>query len=144
MSQKVKDDKNRWRNKSVAFRMSPEEAEELDKRYRLLGYRNKQDYLINAVLKNKVIAVGDMQMIFQFRRTLNEILTELKRLESAGDMDEELMTPIRTILEIMEAVKEQQTNPKKEEKIPELQYEKMMHLTKLRKMMKKEAEVRGK
>ncbi|SFL47894.1 hypothetical protein SAMN05216390_13314 [Lachnospiraceae bacterium KH1T2] len=32
MSQKVKDDKNRWRNKSVAFRMSPEEAEELDKR----------------------------------------------------------------------------------------------------------------
>ena len=50
MSAKIKDDKNRWRNKTIAFRLSPEENEELEKRYRLLGYRTKQDYLIDAVL----------------------------------------------------------------------------------------------
>lgn len=30
MSQKNKDEKKRWRNKTVAFRMSPEEAQLLD------------------------------------------------------------------------------------------------------------------
>ena len=140
MSQKVKDDKNRWRNKVVAFRVSPEEGEELDKRWRLLGYRTKQDYLIEAVLKNKVTAVGNMQMIYQFRQRLKEILTELKRIEKAGDMDEELMTPVRTMLEIMEATSDQTACEKEKSKISELQYEKMMHLTRLREMMKKESE----
>ena len=140
MSQKVKDDKNRWRNKVVAFRVSPEEGEELDKRWRLLGYRTKQDYLIESVLKNKVTAVGNMQMIYQFRQRLKEILTELKRIEKAGDMDEELMTPVRTMLEIMEATSDQTASEKEKSKIPELQYEKMMHLTRLREMMKKESE----
>ena len=140
MSQKVKDDKNRWRNKVVAFRVSPEEGEELDKRWRLLGYRTKQDYLIESVLKNKVTAVGNMQMIYQFRQRLKEILTELKRIEKAGDMDEELMTPVRTMLEIMEATSDQTASEKEKRKIPELQYEKMMHLTRLREMMKKESE----
>lgn len=35
MSEKKKDDKNRWRNKSVGFRCSPEEGIEIDKRWRL-------------------------------------------------------------------------------------------------------------
>ena len=43
MSEKKKDDKNRWRNKTIAFRGSPEEAVELDKRWKLCGYATKQD-----------------------------------------------------------------------------------------------------
>ena len=31
MSEKNRDDKNRWRNVTIAFRMSPEENEELNK-----------------------------------------------------------------------------------------------------------------
>lgn len=42
MSEKKKDDKNRWRNKTIAFRVSPEEAAELDKRWKLCGYATKQ------------------------------------------------------------------------------------------------------
>ena len=37
MSQKKKDDKNRWRNLTVAFRVSPEENEELNMRVKLSG-----------------------------------------------------------------------------------------------------------
>ena len=37
MSVKVKDDKNRWRNKTVAFRLSPEEAADLDNRVKLFS-----------------------------------------------------------------------------------------------------------
>ena len=36
MSEKNRDNKNRWRNVTIAFRMSPEENEELDLRVKLL------------------------------------------------------------------------------------------------------------
>lgn len=50
MSDKRYDSKNRWRNKSIAFRGSPKEAAELDKRWRLCGYSSKQDYLLRYFL----------------------------------------------------------------------------------------------
>ena len=103
MSAKNKDDKNRWRNKIVAFRMSPEEAKELDDRVKLSGFRTKQDYLIESVLHQQIIAKGTPMMLVQFRRDLQRIEKELIRLEHVGDMDEELLTPIRTMLEILEA-----------------------------------------
>ena len=103
MSAKNKDDKNRWRNKIVAFRMSPEEAKELDDRVKLTGARTKQDYLIESVLHQQIIAKGNPMMLVQFRKDLIRIEKELMRLEQAGDMDEELLTPIRTMLEILEA-----------------------------------------
>ena len=56
MSEKKKDDKNRWRNKTIAFRGSPEEAAELDKRCKLCGYATKQDYLIDSMLHQQVVA----------------------------------------------------------------------------------------
>lgn len=55
MSEKKKDDKNRWRNKTIAFRGSPEEAAELDKRWKLCGYATKQDYLIDSMLHQQVV-----------------------------------------------------------------------------------------
>lgn len=103
MSAKNKDDKNRWRNKTVSFRVSPEEAQELDDRVKLSGFRTKQDYLIESVLHQRIIAKGTPMMLVQFRRDLQRIEKELIRLEHAGDMDEELLTPIRTMLEILEA-----------------------------------------
>lgn len=140
MSEKIKDEKNRWRNKTIAFRLSPEENEELEKRYRLLGYRTKQDYLIDSVLKNKVIAMGNMQMIYQFKRSLEEILSELQRIDKSEEMGEELMTPIRTMLEIMEAIKNQDDPKTEEVQMPEQQYGQMMHLRKLRELLSQETE----
>ena len=43
MSEKIKDDKNRWRNKSVGFRVSPEEWDVINDKVRLCGYGKKQD-----------------------------------------------------------------------------------------------------
>lgn len=103
MSAKLKDDKNRWRNKTIAFRASPEEAEELDRRVRLCGARTKQDYILESVLKQNVTAIGNPRMLTQFRAQLNEIIRELRRVSSPDDIPEELFTPIRTMLEILEA-----------------------------------------
>lgn len=49
MSAKNLDNKNRWRSKTIAFRMSPEEAQQLDVKVKLSGL-TKQDYLIRRSL----------------------------------------------------------------------------------------------
>ena len=107
MSEKNRDDKNRWRNVTIAFRMSPEENEELNNRVKLSGFRTKQDYIIQSVLHQKVIVTGNPLMLVQFRKNLQQIERELERIEKASDMDGELLTPIRSMLEILEEFKEQ-------------------------------------
>ena len=104
---KNRDDKNRWRNVTIAFRMSPEENEELNNRVKLSGFRTKQDYIIQSVLHQKVVATGNPLMLVQFRQNLQRIERELERIVQVSDMDEELLTPIRSMLEILEGFKEQ-------------------------------------
>lgn len=116
MSEKKKDDRNRWRNKTIAFRGSPEEAAELDKRWKLCGYATKQDYLIDSMLHQQVVAKGNPMMLVTFRDELHAILHELRRIQDASEMDEELLTPIRTMLEILEAFKENEDSPNKKDK----------------------------
>lgn len=41
---------------TIAFRMLPEENEELNNRVKLSGFRTKQDYIIQSVLHQKVVA----------------------------------------------------------------------------------------
>ena len=106
MSEKNRDDKNRWRNVTIAFRMSPEENEELNNRVRLSGFRTKQDYIIQSVLHQKVVAIGNPLMLVQFRQNLQRIEQELERIKKASEMDEELLTPIRSMLEILEGFRE--------------------------------------
>ena len=107
MSEKNRDNKNRWRNVTIAFRMSPEENEELDLRVKLCGYQTRQEYIIESVLYQKVTAVGNPLMLVQFRKQLKGIEEELKRLTTLEDADEELFTPIRTMLEILNAFAEE-------------------------------------
>ena len=54
MSAKNLDNCNRWRNKTVAFRVSPEESEQIDKAVRLSGL-TKQDYITRRLLCQDVV-----------------------------------------------------------------------------------------
>lgn len=89
MSEKNRDNKNRWRNVTIAFRMSPEENKELDLRVKICGYQTRQEYIIESVLHQKVTAVGNPLMLVQFRKQLRGIEEELKRLTTLEDADEE-------------------------------------------------------
>ena len=53
------DSKGRWRNKIVAFRVSPEEAEQIDACVRLSGL-SKQDYITKR-LTDREIVVQEIQ-----------------------------------------------------------------------------------
>lgn len=103
MSKKNKDEKNRWRTETIAFRLSPEERIELDKLYKLSGYETKQDFILDCLFKQKVIARETPMMITSFRKELRTIISELERLDSADDIDEELFTPVNRMIEILEA-----------------------------------------
>ena len=54
MSAKNLDTHNRWRNKTVAFRVSPEENEQIDAAVRLSGL-TKQDYITKRLLCRDVV-----------------------------------------------------------------------------------------
>lgn len=58
MSLKNRDNHNRWRNKTVAFRTSPEEDEQLETAVCLSGL-TKQDYITRRLLCRDVVVNGD-------------------------------------------------------------------------------------
>lgn len=105
MSAKSRDHKNRWRSKTVAFRMSPEEAVELNVLARLSGL-TKQDYLIRRVLDKDVVVNGNPRVFKALRNQLSSVLEELRRLESVSTENDELLDLIRYIAEILNGLKE--------------------------------------
>ena len=60
MSHKNRDEHNRWRNKTVAFRVSPEEDEQLEIFVKLSGL-TKQDYITRRLLEKEVVGPGQSQ-----------------------------------------------------------------------------------
>lgn len=104
MSLKNKDPKNRWRNKTVAFRMSPEESEQLDIFAKLSGL-SKQDYLISRVLQKEVIVTGNPRVYKMLRNQLVEVVEELKRLEKIDSEHDELFEIILYITEVLNGLK---------------------------------------
>ncbi len=103
MSEKRLDAKNRWRNVVVAFRMSPQEAEELNTKVSLSGL-SKQDYIIQSLLKHEVKVVGGIKVARKVQIHLETMLEELQFLEEEkiGDTDfDELLVPLKHILTIL-------------------------------------------
>ena len=104
MSEKRLDAKNRWRNVVVAFRMSPEEAQELNVKVSLSGL-SKQDYIIQCLLKHEIRVVGGMKVAKKVQVHLDTILEELQTLDEAdrGIDVEELLVPLKHVLDILQS-----------------------------------------
>ena len=56
--ERVLDQQGRWRNKVVAFRMSPEEDEVLEAKVKLSGL-TKQEYIIRRLTDREITVVGN-------------------------------------------------------------------------------------
>ena len=104
MSAKNLDNRNRWRNKTVAFRVSPEESEQIDKTVRLSGL-TKQDYITRRLLCQDVVVQGDPRVYKALRNELAAVLTELQRIETGNGMDMELLDTIELIAVILGGLK---------------------------------------
>ena len=105
MSRKNRDNKNRWRNKTVAFRVSPEEDAQIETAVRLSGL-TKQDYITRRLLCREVVVQGNPRVYKALRNELAAVLAELQRIEAGAGVDEELMDNIELIAAIMDGMRE--------------------------------------
>ncbi len=105
MSQKNRDNKNRWRNKTVAFRVSPEEDEQIETAVRLSGL-TKQDYITRRLLRRDVMVQGNPKVYKALRDQLAAVLDELHRIKAADEMNDELLATIDLIAVTMNGMRE--------------------------------------
>ena len=105
MSERVMDRQGRWRNKTVAFRVSPEEDEVLETAVKLSGL-TKQDYIIRRLQKRDIVVQGNPKEYKALKDEMKKILTELQRIQDASEVNADLMEVIGLVAETMRGMKE--------------------------------------
>lgn len=106
MSLKNKDEHNRWRNKTVAFRVSPEEWKQIERYVQLSGL-TKQDYITRRLTHRDIVVQGNPRVFKSLRNQLADVLTELQRIEAGGEVNDELLDLIEMIADILGGLKEE-------------------------------------
>ena len=106
MSLKNRDEHNRWRNKTVAFRVSPEEDKQIETYVRLSGL-TKQDYITRRLTHRDIVVQGNPRVFKALRNQLADVLTELQRIEAGGEVNDELLDLIEMIADILGGLKEE-------------------------------------
>lgn len=96
MTAKNMDKNNRWRNKTIAFRVSPEENELLETAVNLAGL-TKQDYIMRKLADKEVVVMGNPRVYKALRNELEKVLLELQRISNAGELKPELLEEIQLI-----------------------------------------------
>lgn len=96
MTARSLDKHGRCRSKTAAFRMSPEEAEQL---YRLAAISglSKQDYLIARVFNREVTVMPSSRVQKKLREGFDRTYRGLRRISKAGELSDEFLE----VLEVM-------------------------------------------
>ncbi|MCD8383415.1 MAG: hypothetical protein LUC39_00425 [Clostridiales bacterium] len=105
MSLKNLDARGRWRSKTIAFRVSPEEDTLLETYVRLSGL-TKQDYITRRLLEKDVVVQGNPRVFKALRNELAAVLDELQRIEAGNQVDSDLLDTIQMIAVILDGIKE--------------------------------------
>lgn len=109
MSLKNRDEHNRWRNKTIAFRVSPEENEQIERYVELSGL-TKQDYIMRRLTHKDVVVQGSPRVFKALRNQITEVLSELQRIENGNAVNDELLDLIEIITDILGGMKEADTH----------------------------------
>lgn len=103
------DYKGRWRNHTVAFRVSDEEAKLLNDLVALSGL-TKQDYITRRLLCRDVVVQGNPRVYKALKQELAAVLAELQRIEAGNGIDEELLNVIELVSVILGGLKGEEQN----------------------------------
>ena len=109
MSLKNRDNHNRWRNKTVAFRVSPEEDAQIETFVSLSGL-TKQDYITRRLTCRDVVVQGNPRVYKALKTEFATVLAELKRIEAGKGVDDELLSVIELISIILGGLKGEDAN----------------------------------
>lgn len=106
MSAKNRDEHNRFRSITVGFRVSPEENEQINIAVALSGLP-KQEYCYRRCLNREIVVQGNPRVYKALRNHLAAVLDELKRIEAAGEIRDELLDNIELITRTLDGMKEE-------------------------------------
>ena len=104
MSDKNRDNKNRWRNITVGFRVSPEENERINEAVALSGLP-KQEYCYRRCLNQDVVVQGNPRVYKALKNQMAAIYEELKRLEALSPDNDELLYTLQVIAITLDGLK---------------------------------------
>ena len=104
MSAKNRDNKNRWRNITVGFRVSPKESERINKAVALSGLP-KQEYCYRRCLNQDVVVQGNPRVYKALKNQMVAIYEELKRLEALSPDNDELLYTLQVIAITLDGLK---------------------------------------
>lgn len=99
------DNRGRWRNKTVAFRVSEEEAKQIDECVRLSGL-TKQDYIVRRLMCRDIVVQGNPRVYKALKNQMAELYEELKRIEQFSEENEELLYTLQLVAETLNGMKE--------------------------------------
>ena len=102
MSAKNVDKKNRFRSKTVAFRVSPEEWDQFEITVKLSGL-TKQEYLTKRIQDRDITVQGNPRV---YKALRNELAKVLERLDGLDRIDSELLDTINLITLTLGGLKE--------------------------------------
>ena len=105
MSAKNCDRRNRWRSKTIAFRMSPEEDQQLEAFVKISGL-TKQDYITTRLLERDVVVDGNPRVYKALKEQFAAVLDELRHIKAGSNVDADLLEIIRMMAAIMDGMKE--------------------------------------
>ena len=94
--EKALDRQGRWRSKTVAFRVSPEENNQIEIKVRLSGL-TKQDYIVSRLTDREIRVVGNPRA---------DIYAELQRLTSAQEVAPDMLETLQMIAITLNGMKE--------------------------------------
>ena len=106
MSAKNLDNHNRWRSRTVAFRVSEEEAQQIDVAVKLSGL-TKQEYITTRLLNRDIVVQGNPRVYKALREQFGAVLQELRRIDAGNTASDELLDTIQMIARIMDGMKEE-------------------------------------
>ena len=109
MSAKNCDNHNRWRSKTIAFRVSPEEDKQIETYVRFSGL-TKQDYITRRLTHRDIVVQGNPRVFKALRNQLADVLSELQRIEAGGEVNDELLDVIEMIADILGGLKGEDNN----------------------------------
>lgn len=98
------DYKGRWRNHTVAFRVSDEEVKLLNDLVALSGL-TKQDYITRRLLCRDVVVQGNPRVYKALKSQMAAIYEELKRLEALSPDNDELLYTLQVIAITLDGLK---------------------------------------
>lgn len=102
---------DRKRNIYCGFRLSPEEKKRLHEFVKLSGM-TERDYVSKRALQEEIVVIGNTRVYKALNEKVNELINELKRLNTGDELSDEFIKLVTFALKIYEGMKEDEPDNK--------------------------------